>query len=153
MFAVILGAFGDPFVGFAIFKKKNLDLRSCITLTPFNLITLSSSPFLATIGGGDFKRATTRRFGNLEGLITGIAYLLVLYRNDLDLVGTAGGYSGGYLPRIFSVILGLLGYPLVVLIRFKWLYLDRSTRVSFAPFNGIGFPGSPFLTAVRGSDF
>jgi hypothetical protein len=92
-----------------------LDLGPSRTLAPFNLITLSSSPFLTTIGGSDFKRATTRRFGNLEGLITGIEYLLIFYRNDLDLVGTAGGYCGRYLPCMFSIILGLLGYLLVVL--------------------------------------
>ena len=130
-----------------------LDLGPSRTLAPFNLITLSSSPFLATIRGGDFKRATTRRFGNLEGLVAGIEYLFVLYRNDFDLVGTAGRYCGRYLPCMFSVIRGAFRYPLIVLARFKQLYLDRSTGVSFAPFDGIGFPGSPFLTAVRGSDF
>ena len=116
MFAVILGAFGDPFIGFAVLKKKNLYLGPGITFVPFNGIGLTGSPFLAAIGGGDFKRATTRRFGNLEGLVAGIEYLFVLYGNDLDLVGTAGNYCSRNLPGQFAVILGFLRYPLVVLI-------------------------------------
>ncbi len=75
-----------------------LDLGPSRTLAPFNLITLSSSPFLATIGGGDFKRATTRRFGNLEGLVAGIEYLFDLYRNDSELVSTARRDCRRHLP-------------------------------------------------------
>ena len=80
MFAVILGAFGDPFVGFAVFKKKNLYLGPGIAFTPFDLIGFAGSPFLAAVGGGDFKRttATTRRFGNVEGLVRTIGNSLLV---------------------------------------------------------------------------
>ena len=52
---------------------------------------------------------------NGEVLVTGIENFLLLTGNDLDLVGTAGCYARRYLPNQFSVILGFLGYPLVVL--------------------------------------
>ena len=55
MFAVIRGAFADPFVGFTVFKQLYLDLGSGIALAPFDLIGLASSPFLAAVGAGDSK--------------------------------------------------------------------------------------------------
>ena len=110
MFAVILGAFGDPFVGFAVFKKKNLYLGPGITLAPFNGIGFTGSPTLAAVGGGDFKRTTPTATGlcDLEILVAFIEYLFVLYRGDLDLVGTAGNDGSRYLPDQFAVILGFL---------------------------------------------
>ena len=84
-----------------------LHLGSGTTLAPFDLIGFAGSPFLAPVGGGDFKRAATG-LCDLEGLVAGIEYLLVLYRGDLDLVGTAGNDCAGYLPRMFAVILGFL---------------------------------------------
>ena len=55
MFAVILGAFCDPFVGFAVLKQLYLDLCSGIAFAPFDLIGLSGGPFLTAVEGGDCK--------------------------------------------------------------------------------------------------
>ena len=74
-------------------------------------------------------------------------------RANSNFVSTAGDYCAGYLPDEFAVIFGLLRYPLVVFIRLEQLYLDGSSSITFAPFNGIGFAGSPFLTAVWTDDF
>ena len=54
-----------------------------------------------------------------EVTVAGIQYLFLLYRLDLDFVGTACSYRSRNLPCVTTIVAGPLRYPLVMPARFS----------------------------------
>ena len=94
----------------------NLDRSTGVTFSPRDGVFFPGFPFLAPIGLSKTKRVTTPfTLGNREVLIAFIEYFLAFDRGDLDLVGrTCLDGSGNFVDEL-TVILGFLGYPLMML--------------------------------------
>jgi len=129
-------------------KQLNLDLGTRRLMGPLQGIRLTRLPLLTTVWRDD-SQLTVVTLGNGKVLVRGVRNRCFTGRRDLNRISTARSYRRRYLPRMFTIILGTCGYPLILLTRLKQLNLDIVTRSLMGPLQGIRLARLPLLAAVR----